>query len=570
MHDPALISATVSSILDACPASSVLAAGEGRKALGEACHDIIDKCAELFDAEICAIWIKRGERAELEACVGLTRLWTLPIPFRKLQGGLSYRISTPEEIQDGIFDGITGWVASTGQEFSASSWDEVRAHPAYAGKPEQMGVWSEKRPFRCLFAIPLMHGKQRIGVLKVENKGTRQAHAAGFDETDKLLLRGLGSIFSATLFAALERPAPSELDDPPREPPPHELSLNELAVRFDLSHMARVMERFPRQITRALEIELPPLPEGPFDRVVVAGMGGSALPVDVLVDAFEERLRVPVSVCRHYRLPHGVDERTLVIGSSFSGGTEEVLEAMRGFPREARNIVVLTADKGGALSALAKLASTRGFPLVLIPAFEEPQGFQPRSAVGYFVTFLARILAGTGVMDDPAPELVRAQAFLAKLDVGPDAERIARWLVDKIPVVYTDDQHQRSVARIAKIKFNENAKRPAFFNAFPEANHNEMIGFSLPVARFGVLYLHDPASHPRIQQRYQVMKEAFAHAELSHMAFERWDMPGANRLERLFASMAFSERCAYNLALLDGFDPTPVKLVETFKELLLR
>ncbi|MFH1464403.1 MAG: SIS domain-containing protein [Pseudomonadota bacterium] len=347
-----------------------------------------------------------------------------------------------------------------------------------------------------------------------------------------------------------------------------DLTLAALAASYDREHMNRVMDRFPHQITRALEVGLPALPRGPFERVVVAGMGGSALPVDVLVDAFEERLRVPVTVCRHYRLPHGVDERTLVIGSSFSGGTEEVIEAMASLPAGAHNAVVLTADKGNGPSPLVRLAGERGLPAVLIPAHEEPAGFQPRSAVGYFVSFLARILAATGAMPDPTADLQRVSAFLTALDMAPDAERIARWLSDRIPIVYTDERHLQSVARIAKIKFNENSKRPAFFNSFPESNHNEMIGFTRPMAEFGVLYLHDPDSHPRIPRRYEVMKQAFAHDGMANVQFERWEMPGSDRLERLFAAMVFAERCSYDLALLDGIDPTPVKLVETFKGLL--
>ena len=55
-------------------------------------------------------------------------------------------------------------------------------------------------------------------------------------------------------------------------------------------------------------------------------------------------------------------------------------------------------------------------------------------------------------------------------------------------MIYTDDGHLMSVARIAKIKFNENAKRPSFFNAFPELNHNEMIGFTVPLGKFAALY----------------------------------------------------------------------------------
>ena len=152
----------------------------------------------------------------------------------------------------------------------------------------------------------------------------------------------------------------------------------------------------------------------------------------------------------------------------------------------------------------------------------------------------------------------------------PEAADLATWLGDRIPVIYTDDGHLMSVARIAKIKFNENAKRPSFFNAFPELNHNEMIGFTVPLGKFAALYLHDPASVPRIRKRFDVMCEVFVRDHIDNVAFRSWEMPGSTRAERVFAALAFADWCSYYVALLGGFDPTPVPLVESFKQELSR
>jgi glucose/mannose-6-phosphate isomerase len=126
-----------------------------------------------------------------------------------------------------------------------------------------------------------------------------------------------------------------------------------------------------------------------------------------------------------------------------------------------------------------------------------------------------------------------------------------------------------SIARTAKIKFNENAKRPAFFNGLPEANHNEMIGFSNnAIGDFGILYLHDPASHPRIPERFNVMKKVFLREGLHNVAFREWVIPGETKIQRIFGAINFADWCSYTVALLDGVDPTPVALVESFKQVL--
>ena len=349
--------------------------------------------------------------------------------------------------------------------------------------------------------------------------------------------------------------------------------LEALAKKHDKHNMEEVIERLPEQIVIALEQDIPerdspPIPNGPFDRVVIAGMGGSALPMDVLTDAFAEQLKVPVIVWRQYDLPPRLVDGSLIIASSFSGGTEEALSAIGSLPKGADNVVVLCSEDESAdkPAELGCVAAEKRYPIIRIPVHREPKGFQPRSAVGYMVTFLGRVLSHAGVLHDPRIELEAVVPFLRQNGTRPAAESIAFWLKDRIPVVYTDEMHRMSVARVAKIKFNENAKRPAFFNAFPEANHNEMIGFlNEDFGRFGVLYLHDPDSHPRIRRRYSVMKDVFERNNLRHVGFREWEIPGTTRVQRIFGALAFAEWCSYTLALLDETDPTPVELVETFK-----
>jgi glucose/mannose-6-phosphate isomerase len=339
-------------------------------------------------------------------------------------------------------------------------------------------------------------------------------------------------------------------------------SIQDLITRYDSSRMDRVIEGMPAQIETALAEALPLLPGGPFQRVIIAGMGGSALPAEVLLDAFWDRLRVPLEACRTYELPRWTTGRSLIVSSSFSGNTEETISALGEVGRDG-NVVVITA--GGRL---AQMAAERGYPLLRIPAEREPPGFQPRSATGYFVTFLARVLEAAGALEGSLAELERLPAFLRSLQVRPAAEETGVWLRERIPVVYTDQAYVQSVARITKIKFNENSKRPAFFNALPEANHNETIGFTRDLGRFGILYLHDPASHPRVRRRYQVMERVFAEQGISHVSLREWVMPGETRLQKIFGALAFADWCSYTLALLDGVDPTPVPLVERFKRAL--
>ncbi len=120
--------------------------------------------------------------------------------------------------------------------------------------------------------------------------------------------------------------------------------------------------------------------------IVWSGMGGSALPA-VVVDSWPE-LTIPFEIIRNYAIPPYVGPDTLFIASSYSGNTEETLEALTAAEKAGAQIAVIAA--GGKLAERAK---TAGHPL-----FHIPPGIQPRMATFYFVSaFLAivRPLADT-------------------------------------------------------------------------------------------------------------------------------------------------------------------------------
>ncbi len=337
-----------------------------------------------------------------------------------------------------------------------------------------------------------------------------------------------------------------------------------LATKFDKHDMARVIQRTPDQIEFALtDPDFPANIKTTAKRVIVAGMGGSALPADVIADVFARDLGDRLFVSRSYNIPWTVDRHTLVLVMSFSGGTEETLSALNGIATSDAQIIVITA--GGKLEEMAVEAD---YPIIRIPKHREPDGFQPRCATGYFSAYVTRVLDRAGFLTAGPETLQDVATFLRSLDVRPAAKRLAEWLGNRIPLVYTDQMHENSVARITKIKLNENAKLPAFYNVLPEVNHNEMIGLSGTTGDFGLLYLRNPSSHDRIQKRYVVMRDVFEKRGLRHISFADWDLPGKTHADRVFAGLAFADWWSYYLALLGGVNPTPVALVEDFKTAL--
>ncbi|MDH4209360.1 MAG: bifunctional phosphoglucose/phosphomannose isomerase, partial [Anaerolineae bacterium] len=119
--------------------------------------------------------------------------------------------------------------------------------------------------------------------------------------------------------------------------------------RIDPSGMGRRIAEFAWQCRQALDlVRSSDLPEeyGHADSIVILGMGGSAIGGDLVRGLLEYECRVPILINRDYRLPAFVNDRTLVIASSYSGNTEEVLNALKeALEREALCLAVTTGGE---------------------------------------------------------------------------------------------------------------------------------------------------------------------------------------------------------------------------------
>ena len=136
-----------------------------------------------------------------------------------------------------------------------------------------------------------------------------------------------------------------------------------LLRQLDTSGMLNHLHDFPEQCQRAwgkvLNFALPQ-EYARVDKVIILGMGGSAIGGEIVRRLALTATKVPVWVHRDYRLPLFVDEGTLVIASSYSGDTEKPLSAFTESLRTWAKKLVLTT--GGKLKYLAE---KEGIPILL-------------------------------------------------------------------------------------------------------------------------------------------------------------------------------------------------------------
>ena len=305
-------------------------------------------------------------------------------------------------------------------------------------------------------------------------------------------------------------------------------------------------------------------PSGDIANVVLAGMGGSALP-GVLLGSWPG-LSVPFEGVRDYTLPAYVDSRTLVILSSYSGNTEETLSALAQAEERGAQIVAVAA--GGKL---ADAARAKGYALFEIPA----TGIQPRMATFYFWNAFIKILAPLGLtVQDPAElgvvaEWVRDQIKTWEPTVPTtqnQAKQIAQELMGKTVIVYSGPKLFPAANRW-KICINENAKNLAWSGQYPELNHNEFLGWSgHPVEKpFAVVEIRSNLEHPRTQKRFEVSERLLSGMRPAPLVVTP---AGDTLLQQLAWAVVLGDFVSIYLGLLNGVNPTPIELVEKFKTAL--
>jgi glucose/mannose-6-phosphate isomerase len=286
----------------------------------------------------------------------------------------------------------------------------------------------------------------------------------------------------------------------------------------------------------------------------VSGMGGSAIGGDLAVAALADRLTKPMAVARGYELPSWAPAGSAVLCSSYSGNTEETLAGYAA--AEALGASRLVATTGGEL---ADAARRDGVSVIGLPA-----GLQPRAAVGYMFCVAAELAALAGAGPRLHTEIDAAAAQLAESFEAAEerARELAAEIGDAAPVIHGSDL-TAPVAYRWKCQINENAKIPAFSSVLPEADHNEIEGWSGSEGRFAAIFLADSDQHPRERRRVELTAKAIEPYAATVISLET---EGETRTERVLQTVMLGDLLAIELANARGVDPLSVDVLEGFKK----
>ena len=338
-----------------------------------------------------------------------------------------------------------------------------------------------------------------------------------------------------------------------------------LNIDLDKSNMQEAIADFPVQIAQSFEIMnnwSSSLKYAGIKKIMILGMGGSAIGGDVSRAILQNNCLIPIIVNRSYTIPNWVDPNTLILASSYSGDTEETLSAFSQCRK--RNCPILVLTTGGTL---AQYAEDIGLDWVTIP-----KGYQPRAALGYSFSLILLVLDRLGFIHDNIVEKVKnsiipLENLCSQLSQeGNAAMKIAEEIYSTCPIIYGSEDLTWVVALRFRGQLAENAKMLSFHHHFPEQNHNEIEGWTVNediMCRFSIIWLRDVDDHTGIQARMNIASSLLETLPGSQINILQ---SGANRIERLLKLIHYTDWISYYTALLNNVDPTPVNRIQELKD----
>jgi glucose/mannose-6-phosphate isomerase len=347
--------------------------------------------------------------------------------------------------------------------------------------------------------------------------------------------------------------------------------IKELIQKFDSQNTFEVIKNFPDQISEAVKIgknlKINAILKETINDIVISGLGGSAIGGDLIKNLLKDKINIPIIVNRDYFLPKFVNEKTLVIISSYSGNTEETISIYRHAIENKSQIICITS--GGEVK---RIAEQYHHNLVIIP-----KGYQPRLALGFLFFGMIYILIHLGLLDEPTVDinsmlevLKRRSKIYSDLENENPALDLAKKLKDKLIFIYSTPCLE-SVGLRWRGQLSENSKVISSTHTFPELNHNEIVawtesgGLSDILKNASIIILKDIDDFIRIKYRLEITKKILKSYTSNLFEFEG---EGESILVRIFDLLYLIDWTSYYLAILNNADPAEIKNIEFLKQQL--
>lgn len=325
-----------------------------------------------------------------------------------------------------------------------------------------------------------------------------------------------------------------------------------------MANMNTLIAEFPDNITEALAIASKAkinTPKHEIRNVLICGMGGSGIGGRLVAKWVEDELAVPVTFSQDYGIPGYVSKHTLLIGSSYSGNTEETLSSIQQALEKGAHLIGITS--GGQLKALCE---EHHYDMIVVPG-----GNPPRSALAYSLVQLLHIFVQLGMCSPMRlVEIQKARDLIVEQqdEIQTIAHEMATFVHGQVPIFYGTTDYEPVLVR-ARQQFNENGKNLGWSHAIPEMNHNELVGWGGGDDRFALIVFETEDVHPRNAKRLEITKATIAKKTKHLMTVHS---KGKSRIERSIYFINIVDWASLYITDLNGADPIDIIIIDYLKD----
>jgi len=336
--------------------------------------------------------------------------------------------------------------------------------------------------------------------------------------------------------------------------------MNKNSKKIDYSLVEKSLNSQFQQISTGIELVQIKAPKK-YQQVIVSGMGGSRLPVEIILNQFAEKLLVPIVLVSDYSVAKKLlTKDTLVVAISYSGETEEVLSVADLAVKN--NVDLFTISAGGQF---AQVPASNNF---VFPTNDNPSK-QPRYGVGYMLGVLLSLFSQLKIIDVSIKEINSDLVNSKKHSqlIKKQLEKVVPFLKNKIPV-FIGAEHLSGLLPLMQNQIHETAKNFACHFVLPNLNHHLLEGLLLPKNATKNLYfivftslLYSKRNALRTKITTQVIKKQKSDCVLIKIG-------GQNKTTQVFALLSSCGLLSLALAKINNVDPTEVPWVDYFKKAL--
>ena len=321
--------------------------------------------------------------------------------------------------------------------------------------------------------------------------------------------------------------------------------------------MKKLVENFPAQLRGAITIGETfryTKHSKQIRNILITGLGGSGIGGTIISEIVYNECPLPITINKDYFIPKYVNDETMVIVCSYSGNTEETVQAMEDSIARGAKIVCITS--GGKIGEMAK---SKNLDLITIPG-----GLPPRACLGYSLTQLFFVMMAAGFVGDHfKKELENSIKLLEseKASILKEATELTDIFIGKIPVIYAVDGYNGVATRFRQ-QINENSKMLCWHHVLPEMNHNELVGWTENHPELAVILLRSKTDYDRTQARIEISKSVFS--KYTPNVRECWSK-GTTQLERSIYFVHLTDWVSVLIAEKKNIDATEVNIINQLK-----